>query len=66
MGNRPEPALRILQLLLRCGMICREELDIILEMMSSPSPAAVVSPRGEEGDPGVRGSGSRQGDLHFD
>jgi hypothetical protein len=66
MDNRPEPALRILQLLLRCGMICREELDMVLEMMSSPYGAAALSPRQEEADRGLRVSGSRQGDLHFD
>jgi hypothetical protein len=25
--------LKILQLLLRCGMVCREELNVVLEMM---------------------------------
>jgi len=35
MSKRPDTALRILQLLLRCGMICQEELDIVLEMMAA-------------------------------
>jgi len=35
MSKRSDTALRILQLLLRCGMIGREELDIVLEMMAT-------------------------------
>ena len=32
--NTPPPnALKVLQLLLRCGMVCREELNVVLEMM---------------------------------
>jgi hypothetical protein len=33
MKKKSDTALRVLQLLLRCGMICQEELDIVLEMM---------------------------------
>jgi len=36
-------ALKILHLLLRCGMVCREELNVVLEMM----PAV---PDGRSGD----------------
>jgi hypothetical protein len=32
-NTNPKNALKILQLLLRCGMICREELNVVLEMM---------------------------------
>ena len=35
MSKRADTALRILQLLLHCGMICQEELDIVLEMMAT-------------------------------
>ena len=35
MSKRSDTALRVLQLLLRCGMICQEELDIVLEMMAT-------------------------------
>ena len=27
---------RILAMLLRCGMICREELEVVLEMIETP------------------------------
>jgi hypothetical protein len=33
----PQNALQILQLLLRCGMVCREELNVVLEMMAAAS-----------------------------
>ncbi len=33
MTNYSNTALKILQLLLRCGMVCREELNVVLEMM---------------------------------
>ena len=29
---------RILQLLLRCGMVCQEELSVVLEMMQAEPP----------------------------
>jgi hypothetical protein len=32
---QPQNALKILQLLLRCGMVCREELNVVLEMMEA-------------------------------
>ena len=32
-NTRPKNALKILQLLLRCGMVCREELSVVLDMM---------------------------------
>jgi len=39
----PKPAVsrqtaRILAMLLRCGMICREELEVVLEMIEAPGP----------------------------
>ena len=39
MNTPPQNALKILQLLLRCGMICREELNVVLEMMPAIPPA---------------------------
>jgi hypothetical protein len=42
-GPYPDHALKILQLLLRCGMVCREELSVVLEMMpAAPGGRAVV------------------------
>jgi hypothetical protein len=35
MSNRPDTALKILQLLLRCGMVCQEELNIVLDAMAA-------------------------------
>jgi hypothetical protein len=32
---RQQNALKILKLLLRCGMVCREELDVVLEMVEA-------------------------------
>ncbi len=56
MSKRSDTALRILQLLLRCGMICQEELDIVLEMMATaqanrrsiPLPAEAPDPRSRQ------------------
>jgi hypothetical protein len=31
----PQNALKILQLLLRCGMVCQEELNVVLEMIQA-------------------------------
>lgn len=44
MNTHPQNALRILQLLLRCGMVCQEELNVVLEMMPpvSDGPAFAV------------------------
>lgn len=46
MNTHPQNALRILQLLLRCGMVCREELNVVLDMMppdsDNPATAAPV------------------------
>ena len=33
MNTHPKNALKVLQLLLRCGMVCREELNVVLEMI---------------------------------
>ena len=57
MNTHPENALKVLQLLLRCGMVCREELNVVLEMMPAlpdgrigdrEERAAAVRQRGEE------------------
>ena len=34
MNPHPSNTLKILELLLRCGMISREELNVVLELMS--------------------------------
>jgi hypothetical protein len=49
-NTHPKNALKILQLLLRCGMICREDLNVVLEMMR-PREAA---PHRAEGAPQSR------------
>lgn len=44
MNTHPNTALKILQLLLRCGMVCREELNVVLEMMPPiPDSRAVAT-----------------------
>lgn len=68
MNTHPKNSLKILQLLLRCGMVCREELNVVLEMMPAISDgrAVMVKERSfaatgsigvktptEHGDPGV-------------
>ena len=50
MNTHPQNALKVLQLLLRCGMVCREELNVILEMM--PAVPGERTGDGEE-DPGT-------------
>ena len=45
MHTHPQNALQILQLLLRCGMICREELNVVLEMMAAVSGDAASAAR---------------------
>ena len=35
MNTHSRNTLKILQLLLRCGMICQEELNVVLEMMQA-------------------------------
>ena len=49
MNTHPQNALRILQLLLRCGMVCQEELNVVLDMMppDSDNPAIAVPVRSE-------------------
>jgi uncharacterized membrane protein YgcG len=34
-NTQPAPVGKILQLLLRCGMVCQEELNVVLEMMQA-------------------------------
>jgi len=42
-NTHPDTALKILQLLLRCGMVCQEELNVVLEMMPAiPDSRAVA------------------------
>ena len=57
MNTHPENALKVLQLLLRCGMVCREELNVVLEMIPTlpdggmgdrEERTATVMQRGEE------------------
>jgi hypothetical protein len=48
MSNPPDTALKILQLLLRCGMVCQEELNIVLDAMAAGAgaePPAVAEAR---------------------
>jgi hypothetical protein len=33
LNTYPNSAVEVLQLLLRCGMVCQEELNVVLEMM---------------------------------
>jgi hypothetical protein len=48
MNKQPDTALKMLQLLLRCGMVCREELNIVLETMADKSTRAGVPARRTE------------------
>lgn len=57
MNTHPKNALKVLQLLLRCGMVCREELNVVLEMIPTipegrigdrEECAGTVTQRGEE------------------
>jgi hypothetical protein len=36
MSRQPDTVLEILQLLLRCGMICQEELTMVLDVTAAP------------------------------
>jgi hypothetical protein len=40
---------KILQLLLRCGMICREEMNVVLELLP-PGPDHRISAAKENGE----------------
>jgi hypothetical protein len=62
MSKRSDTALMILQLLLRCGMICQEELDIVLEMMVTAQGSNKAIPLSTE----VSGARSRQSTLVFE
>ena len=53
MNTHPNSSLKILQLLLRCGMVCQEELKVVIEMM----PVPFRQPGG--GDAGAGGAGAR-------
>jgi hypothetical protein len=59
MSKKSDTTLRILQLLLRCGMICQEELDIVLEMMVTAQGSRKVIPLSTE----VSGARTRQSTL---
>ncbi|UCF98481.1 MAG: hypothetical protein JSV89_02855 [Spirochaetaceae bacterium] len=43
MNTQTNTALKILQLLLRCGMVGKEELNVVLEMMPAGSKGQEVS-----------------------
>lgn len=62
MSKRSDTTLRILQLLLRCGMICQEELDIVLEMMVTAQGSRKAIPLSTE----VSGARTRQSALIFE
>jgi len=53
LNTHPNSAVEILQLLLRCGMVCQEELNVVLEMM----PVRFRQPGA--GDAGGGGAGAR-------
>ena len=61
MNKRSDTALRILQLLLSCGMICQEELDIVLELMAPAQGNRTAEPPTNE----VSVSESRESTLVF-
>ena len=41
-NTQSKNALQILHLLLRCGMVCREELNVVLEMMPAVADSRAV------------------------
>lgn len=57
MNTHPKNALKVLQLLLRCGMVGREELNVVLEMMSTLPD----SPYGRQGRTRWNGDAARGG-----
>jgi len=44
-NTHPQNALKILQLLLRCGMVCQEELNVVLEMIPAFPDSRTVAVR---------------------
>ena len=62
MNTHPNSAVEILQLLLRCGMVCQEELKVVLEMMPvrfrQPGADDAETGYSEPGDAGGGGSGA--------
>ena len=62
MNTHPNSAVEILQLLLRCGMVCQEELKVVLEMMQNPGmqeaaaqePGFAAAPRRQAWKPSSR------------
>ena len=47
MNTHPKNVLKVLRLLLHCGMICREELNVVLEMMPA-SPDGPAEPQSRQ------------------
>ena len=48
MTTQPNTSLKILQLLLHCGMVCQEELKLVLEMIPTvPENQAVAGQRSD-------------------
>ena len=78
MNTHPKNALKVLQLLLRCGMVCREELNVVLEMIPAlpdgrmgdrEERAGTVTQRGEEAprqEAGTPRSGQKTLTVEFD
>jgi hypothetical protein len=60
-NTHPTNALKILELLLRCGMVCREELNVVLEMIPAVPDrrAAALHGQGNEVAKSREASGQR-------
>ena len=43
MTTQPDTSLKILQLLLHCGMVCQEELKLVLEMIPTDTESQTVA-----------------------
>ena len=43
MTTQPNASLKILQLLLHCGMVCQEELKLVLEMIPTEAESRTVA-----------------------
>jgi hypothetical protein len=51
MNTQPDTALKTLQLLLQCGMVCREELNVVLEMLPKEKAATSQHPAASNEQP---------------
>lgn len=62
MNTYPNSAVEVLQLLLRCGMVCQEELNVVLEMMPvrfrQPGSGDAKTGYAEPGDAGGGSAGA--------